>query len=301
MLDAHAGLAATRLADGRVLISGGGFKSDGRGSPFGDWGLRKCEIFDPATNTFAQTGDLVEGRMSHTATLLRDGRVLVAGGKTLNIGGFHVYESPTDTAEIYDHGTFTLLGKTLSRRNGHTATLLPNGNVLIAGGKGATIPAEVFDAATSSFFPAPPMRVPRYGHTSTLLDDGTVLISGGNDQGGFPVTETEIYDPIVNAFRGAGALPVPRTQHAAAKLSDGRVLIVGGAGGAERDSARAFVYDPKTETFAETVSMATERLSPAATLLPNGAVLVSGGYKIEAPYAPLFADLFIREKRRAAR
>ena len=115
MLAAHAGLAATRLADGRVLISGGGFKSDGRGSPFGDWGLRKCEIFDPATNTFAATGSLAAERMSHTATLLRDGRVFVAGGKTMNIGGFHVYESPIDTAEIYDNGTFTLIGKMLRR------------------------------------------------------------------------------------------------------------------------------------------------------------------------------------------
>jgi N-acetylneuraminic acid mutarotase len=109
---------AVRLADGRVLVAGGG------------WYSTRAELYDPATNSWTRTGNMNVGRIAFTGTLLRDGRVLVVGGNSL--GGVQA------SAELYDPSTgrWASTGSPRTPRRDHTATLLPNGTVLVAGGAG---------------------------------------------------------------------------------------------------------------------------------------------------------------------
>ena len=139
------GVTATRLLDGRVLITGGG---DGS----------RAEVYDPTTGTFKPTGSLKTPRWQQTATLLPDGRVLVAGGADLNAGECC---TPLTSAELYDPmtGTFSLTGSLTTARRGQTATLLADGRVLVAGGLGqqeVLASAEIYDAATGTFGPTGP-------------------------------------------------------------------------------------------------------------------------------------------------
>src|SRR5512140_26592 len=132
---------------------------------------------------FTATGSMHAARGHHTATLLPDGRVLIAGG----------YDEPTTClagAELYDPatGSFTVTGSLANARASHTATLLPSGKVLVtggisfgpAGGPPYLASAELYDPATGTFAPTGAMATPRSGHTATLLQDGRVLIVGGD-------------------------------------------------------------------------------------------------------------------------
>src|SRR5438105_3600168 len=127
------------------------------------------------------TGSLNTPRFYHTATLLSDGRVLVASG-----GGQQTFPYPELlSAELYDPatGNWTLTGNLNNGRDDHTATLLANGTVLVAGGRnddiGVLASAEVYDPATGNWTPTGSLNVARRRHTATLLSDGTVLVAGG--------------------------------------------------------------------------------------------------------------------------
>jgi hypothetical protein len=168
--------AATLLADGRVLISGG--------STMGDI-AEQSELYDPETDSVAYGGRLTDPRRGHATTLLPDGRVLIAGG-IREPHGDGDRTRPLSSAEVYipDTGRFVAANPMKAPRYGHTATMLPEGLVLITGGFGSTgavATTELFDPASGSFAPGASMSVAREGHTATLLDDGRVLISGGND------------------------------------------------------------------------------------------------------------------------
>ena len=173
---------ATILANGTVLIAGGVDTSLSSPTP-------TAEIYNPATGDFAPTGSMTSPRMGHSATRLPDGRVLIAGGYNTGIvnGEFGVSE----TAEIYDPatGTFTATGNMGARRSRHTATLLPGGTVLVAGGGEST--AEVYDSAKGSFSTTGGMEEERSGHSATLLKDGMVLVSGGGTWS--PIATAELY------------------------------------------------------------------------------------------------------------
>jgi N-acetylneuraminic acid mutarotase len=239
-----------------------------------------AELYDPASGLFSQTANMVAFRGGHTATLLMNGKVLVVGGADQDPGG-----TGSASAELYDPGTgaFTPTGSMAVARFRHTATLLQNGKVLIAGGtplssSNPTSTAEVYDPATGSFIVTGGMTTAREEHTSTLLADGKVLIVGGassvTGSGGLELTATaEVYDPSTGSFSVLGSMAAARSLQTATLLPSGAVLITGGGD----DNSTAELYDPVTGSFSITGGMETGRSGHSATLLPNGSVLVVGG------------------------
>jgi len=229
---------------------------------------------------FIPTGSLQTARVGHTATLLADGKVLVAGG--VNNSTF-----PT-TAELYDptSGIFSLTtGSLTTVRVSATATLLKSGKVLLTGGNGGNTPiatAELYDPATQTFSATTgSMATARVFHLATPLTDGTVLITGGLDPtggpSGTPVATAEIYDPSTNSFTlTTGQMTVGRFLHTATLLPSGKVFLAGGLNAAT-DLSSAEIYDPATKTFTAAGFMTVARLGHSATLLANGKVLLAGG------------------------
>jgi hypothetical protein len=157
-------------------------------------------------------------------------------------------------------------------RGQHTATLLPNGQVLVTGGLGnilAPNSAELYDPARGTWSVTGSLNTPRSGHTATLLLNGTVLVIGGD--GGH--NSVELYDPATGTWSVTGSLNTPRSGHTATLLHNGQVLVTGGFGA----SNSAELYDPVKGTWSITASLNTRRAGYSATLLPNGKVLVAGG------------------------
>ena len=233
------------------------------------------------TGALAATGIPVAARFSHTATLLANGKVLVAGGLARN--GVWL-----DSTEVWDPVSerFSPGSRMSSRRAGATATLLPSGQVLIAGGGDGSAKnlatAELYDPLTQSFMRTGDMTVPRSHAVAVLLQSGKVLIAGGNAAGdNEELASAEIYDPETGKFMATGAMHVPRSYTTAVALNDGRVLIAGGLSGGEypnhRVEASAEIYDPVRQRFVLTGSMAARRYKQGSALLPDGRVLVAGG------------------------
>ena len=275
MHEIRASHTATVLPDGKVFITGGFKKGpDGHSQIYS----LTAELFDPKTESFLRTGNMNVHRAGHTATLLPNGKVLVAGGFTEN--------GMTATAELYDPSsqTFVLVGTMSVARGGSTATLLPTGDVLIAGGGDvvATASADLFHPATNQFSPTGAMTTPRLAHTATLLPDGKVLVLGGGSSH-TALSSAEVYDPATGAFTPAGSMKLPRYKHAAILLKDGHTLIVGGSD--ERDwrgrYSSAEIYDCKSGRFTPIQSMASQRFKfPSAVVqLDGGNILICGGSK----------------------
>ena len=160
MTTPRSGHSAAMLPNGRVLIVGGGATG--------------AELYDPVTNSFLAAPGVSASRCSATAMPLADGRVLIAGGTDCS----NKY-TPLDTSEIYDPATgqSTPTGKLVAPQSGHTATLMPDGRVLLVGGSVPNL-GQFFDPATGSFTFGPHLIYPRVGHTATVLLDGRVFIVG---------------------------------------------------------------------------------------------------------------------------
>jgi hypothetical protein len=171
-------------------------------------------------------------------------------------------------------------------RCGHTATLLASGQVLVAGGYLAGVPAttaELYDPVAGTWTQTGSMASARVEHTATLLPSGRVLVTGGRrvvGAGSITNTTTESYDPATGAWELTGPLLRPRSNQTATLLASGQVLVVGG--GAIGDPF-AELYDPATRTWAATTGDSSTALSlHTATMLPSGLVLVAGGYEASA-------------------
>jgi N-acetylneuraminic acid mutarotase len=209
-------------------------------------------------------------RLEHTATLLADGRVLVAGGQ-----GESTTDNPTGlaSAELYDpaSGTFSPTGPMAGKRVLHTATLLADGRVLVTGGAqtllvGAGFPlasGEIYDPKSGTFSPTGSMATARVGDTATLLADGRVFVAGGEDVPNAEVVSAkmlasaELYDPKTGMFSPTASMSVGRAGQTATPLADGRVLLAGGveavtATGPGPFLASAELFDPKTGTLSAT-------------------------------------------------
>ena len=281
MTAARYGQTATRLADGRVLIAGGGLNETDANIQDA---YASAELYDPASGTFKATGSMHFARGNHTATLLSNGRVLIAGGSS------EFGKSNLTQAEIYDpaSGKFSLTGRTGTVRSGATAVLLHDGRVLIAGGfRGGTPPgalasAELYDPATGKFSPTGSMSVARMYDTASLLQDGRVLVAGGwDDTTGTIFASAELYDPATGKFSLTGSMSAGREFPFSGLLPDGRVLVAGGenfnADNIDVCLTSAELYDPKTGTFAATSSTSTSCSGSAGTALSDGRVLSLGG------------------------
>ena len=281
------GASATLLANGKVLVAGG--YGDGNG-PFPQ--LDTAELFDPATGSFSATGSMSVGRVLHTATLLNDGRVLIAGGTTDANGG----GKATASAEIYDPktGTFAPCGWMNSERATHTATLLPNGRVLIAGGwngHAADAPddppwdplfVELFDPSSNSFVSTGSMSTTRSRAAAVRMLNGEVLVLGGiNTVQNLHVqppnpSYAELYDSFTGMFSPISYISLAPSSFTATLLNSGMVLIAGGKKDAGVLNA-ADLIDLANSSVLPTPNLLTGRRGHTATYLKDGRVLITGG------------------------
>ncbi len=259
MIHPQDGFDPTLLGNGKVLV--GDALDDAPGDGSGSGG---AELYDPATGTWAATGKMVRGTALASATLLRDGRVLV----TDDVG-----------AQLYDPdlGTWSATGSMTTPRYNTTATLLPDGRVLVAGGDVrdvATDSAELYDPDTGTWTKTaslPATGNKRYDHiTATLLQNGTVLVVRHQ----YAAT----YDPSTGKWTPTRAGHVQAAPTAATRLLDGTVLV-----GRASDKTFAEVYDPATKSWTTTLGGIPGYGAGSATLLLDGTVLAMGG-----PFSELY-------------
>jgi large repetitive protein len=269
MTFSHTEGKATLLQNGQVLLTGG---NSGGGAP----ALPGPELYNPAAGTWAVTGQLNTPRLSSTATLLQNGQVLAAGG-TSQSGTFAL-----SSAELYNPatGTWSVTGSMHQGRSGvagtndPSATLLPNGQVLIAGGEDANFKplasAELYNPATGTFTPTGTMTGASAGQSATLLNNGQVLMAGGGP--------AELYNPATGKFTATGSMLSAHGDSAGTLLPNGDVLVTGKA------TTFAELYNPATGQWSNASnglplcpSNQECRSDSTATLLPTGNVLLAGG------------------------
>jgi len=267
MIAARFDHAAVLLPSGRILIVGG-IERNGVMQP-------SAETFDPVTGRFTTTGKpQAQHGWGVTATLLRDGKVLVAGGST-------GCDSPcyTASAELYDPATatFASTGKLTVPRAEARAVLLRNGEVLFVGGTAVeeskpVLTAELYHPSTGTFTAIGATHLSDATQV-VLLKDGRVLVVGSSG--------ADLYDPSTNRFTTTGAMTVPRSKFGGALLPDGRVLIAGGQAGGSWGTrvTSTQIYDPGTGRFSSGPALNESRfkLSKAVVSLKDGRVLVAGG------------------------
>ncbi|WP_369230794.1 Kelch repeat-containing protein [Streptomyces sp. R21] len=280
--------SAVLLDDGTALAAGGAVV---RGI-----GTGECLLFDPGSRTWQPTGGMQQPRLLHSLTKLEDGKVLAVGGMVQTDSLPFTYLA---TAELYDPArkTWTPAGKLATPRALHTATLLPGGKVLVAGGIGDQTPgvrrnlrsAEVYDPDSRTWTVAEPMTDARSDHIAVRLTDGRVLLVGGNAGADLYLhvrqSFCELYDPVTGTWAPTGSLRMPRSGHQATPLGDGTVLVTGGFPLTMR-RARMFsahslwqteLYNPGSGLWTPSGSMPAGRSSHRALLLRSGRVLVLGG------------------------
>lgn len=235
MTQPRLGHSLTVLDDGRVLAAGGA----GGQRPEGTEDLQaqviptaSAEVYDPETQEWTAVDDLLAPRFEHTATRLGDGRVLLAGGRSVTEDAVE----PTDSVALFDAAsdTFSRAAAMEVGRADHAAVTLADGRVLVVGGdlgNRVTGRAEVFDFQQGAWRGIASLSRERRGHAATRLEDGTVLVSGGEtvrEGARTSLGRAERYDADEDAWTSAGEMGCPRSRHGQVLLADGRVLAAGG-------------------------------------------------------------------------
>jgi len=240
---------ATPLSDGGALLTGG---LAGGTNPVTD----SADRYVSADQKWHAVGQMLHVRVGHTATLLRDGRVLIAGGLTCCQVPNPSPEFYATTAEIYDPATdaFTETGSMSAARGDHAAALLPDGRVLISGGDGndpaaPPLTTELFDPATGQFSSAGDLQAPRDSHSAVTLADGRVLVIGGEvppelvGMVGVGVSATEVFDPATGRWSTGPALDPAFYAATVTMLSNGKVLVFGGQDAVGSPQAAAALFE----------------------------------------------------------
>ncbi|MGC8635074.1 MAG: kelch repeat-containing protein [Candidatus Limnocylindrales bacterium] len=273
------------LEDGRILVAGGARDK----AP-----LASTEIFDPGTDSWSFGPSMTMRRSVFAGVRLADGRVLVVGGGTTTSSG-----PATRSAEIFDPAAdrWTATAPMYAARAYPTATLLPDGRVLVVGGattyaENGTVlgTAELFDPSRGTWSETGPLVVPVYGHSANLLPNGDVLVTGGwsSTAASAPAIATaQLYDPRSNSWTATAPMQVARADARAVVLPDGRVLVVGGLSADYTALGSVELYDPATASWTTLPSTVVAEWWGTLALLPSGNVLLAGGSADSAGSAPL--------------
>ena len=229
-------------------------------------------------------------RGTHTATLLHDGRLLIAGGDD----GSGRLEAITDSVELYDPSTgrwepAEIMGR---QRTQHAALMLNDGRVLLVGGAGVLqakideqrldqplVETDVFDSSSEAWSFTGEISTPRDHVAATLLSNGSVLVAGGNDGKGTDTSvlaSAEVFDPATGQWSSAGSMSQPRQGHSLVTLGNGTALVAGGDAGDDPFQS-VEIYDPSSGAWSSANDMADARERFAAVVLQDGRVLVIGG------------------------
>ena len=258
---------ATLLSDGRVLVAGGSNATTNHSS---------VDVFDPATNLWTTGPSMRVARSYHTATVLNDGRILITGGYT-NGTTFGAY---TASSETYNPSTqtWTQLGNMRVAKVGHTAALLPDGRVIIAGGANYAqyeFTSDIFSPTSNTWSAGPNLCcTQRYSHVGTVLPDGRPLIAAGYYFSGY-LASAEVYEATSNRWTAVSAMPTARNDLAAVTLPDGRWMAIGGYRPNPTNAVE--VFNPTLMQWTAITGMNSARATLTATRLSDGRVLVVGG------------------------
>jgi PKD repeat protein len=276
----------TLLTNGLVLAAGGVTDGAGGGP------LSTCELFSPATSLWTNTISMKTARYSHTAVLLTNGLVLVAGGISNSV--------TLASSELYNPaaGTWTPTGNLNTPRSSASAFLLTNGTVLVVGGQGASSTAlssaEIYNPGTGLWrYTTSPMLMAQYQPISQLLPDGQVLVAGGLTNGTAVSGLSELYSPASDSWSQTGSMNIPRESAGSLLLNNGIVLVAGGGGSSGNSLTNAELYDPAGGFWTVTGSMLEGRNGPfPMVLLANGKALATGGLPANNDLSTGTAELY---------
>ena len=250
--------ATAVLGDGSVLVTGGVWFQR---SPPRRLTTPSAELWSAAAGRWVSPAALMVSRAMHTATLLQNGKVLVANGATNRPGSTSDPSFDLASAELFDPstGSWSMASPTKQARAHHTATLLHDGRVLVVGGKAPTT-TEIYDPRSNTWLTPGQLIVPRTSHSAALLKDGSVLVCGGIRT--FPtmgpsLSSCEIFDPKVGAWTSVAGLSEAVVGHTLTTLQDGRVLRVGGDVEGQHLSQEAEIFDSKTKSWIKTSPLPT--------------------------------------------
>lgn len=267
---------ATLLTNGQVLVTGG------QQGTIPVTILSSAEVYDPLSNVWHAVNSMISARVSHTAVMLPSGNTALAG-KVLVAGGGN--SSVLSACELYNPSTGTW-GTTVAMhtaRQGQTASVLPNGDVLVTGGQSAggtiTNTSEIYivTGASASWATPVSMNTPRMNQTATLLPSGKVIVIGGEAPNVTPDSTTESFYNGGGDWNNGGTTVEHAAGQEATLLPSGKVLVTGGFdSGGVNGTMNADLYDPSTGTWEPTSPMTHSHVYHSSTLLQNGNVLVTG-------------------------
>lgn len=267
---------ATLLRDGKVLVVGG------RDTASRWWnGISNSELYDPRSGAWMTTGALNVARVDHQAVLLSDGKLLVVGGDYPHGSPSHAVPFE-GTAELYDpdSGMWTRTGRLNTPRQDFSMTLLPTGEVLVAGGYDTSYrelnSSELYDPQSGTWRYTGSLASVRFWHSATLLKDGRVMAVGGfvNEMFMYATAATEIYDPGTERWTDGDALPLARPMHTATLLGNGEVMVLGGQ--------LVDLFRPG-KGWDAAPSLAMPREAHTATVRLDGKLVVAGGSHMGKP------------------